>query len=261
MGLSITTLALAKKYTNDSLVGLGAVKGSPCTIKTIEKQADGNNKVTFEWTSSNGIVQNSVMYVQDGKSITSIDINADNRFIVTLSDGSSYTTNAVKTIKGDTGPKGDPGPRGAAGPQGEKGFSPTIVENNNNSQTVYKLDIVNENHTFTTPNLLGNSANIDLTKIVTDIDIQGTNLIVTKGDGTTKILKLPSVKPEEEKEFIALSASMNPNGEVEIQFEGEPKEMMPSLFCKYETGELCVDNNGNNNIVFNVNNKNLEVEL
>ena len=84
--------------------------------------------------------------------------------------------------KGDKGDKGDPGQDGAQGPQGEPGpagadgaqgpegpqgpqgdpgqdgadgFSPTIVENSQNDDNVYRLDITTKDSTFTTPNLKG----------------------------------------------------------------------------------------------------------
>ena len=45
MGLSLLTLAMSQKYTNDSLAGVGAIKGSPCTIKEIVKE-NGINTIT-----------------------------------------------------------------------------------------------------------------------------------------------------------------------------------------------------------------------
>ena len=44
---------------------------------------------------------------------------------------------------------------GAGAIQGEDGFSPTITESQNNSNTEYRLDITNKNGTFKTPNLKG----------------------------------------------------------------------------------------------------------
>ena len=38
MGLSAVTYALSKKYTDDSLIGIGALKGAPCKIKSIVKE-------------------------------------------------------------------------------------------------------------------------------------------------------------------------------------------------------------------------------
>ena len=55
---------------------------------------------------------------------------------------------------GTQGPKGDPGADGA---DGEDGFSPTIVENAQNYDDVYRLDITTKDSSFTTPNLKGGS--------------------------------------------------------------------------------------------------------
>lgn len=45
--------------------------------------------------------------------------------------------------------------QGAGAIKGEDGFSPTITESQNNSNTEYRLDITNKNGTFKTPNLKG----------------------------------------------------------------------------------------------------------
>lgn len=52
-------------------------------------------------------------------------------------------------------PKGENGADGKDGSDGEDGFSPTITENENNTEDNYKLDITNKDNTFTTPNLMG----------------------------------------------------------------------------------------------------------
>lgn len=56
------------------------------------------------------------------------------------------------------------GVRYGGGSKGESGFSPTITENSNNTDEIYKLDITDKNGSFTTPNLKGGSgSNGDLT--------------------------------------------------------------------------------------------------
>lgn len=135
MSISVQTLALSKKYTNDSLVGLGALKGAPCTIVDIKKE-NGVNTVTFEWTGADNSKKTSDMLVKDGATITKVDISEDNELIITLSDNTSYTGGVIKTIKG------------------ESGFSPVITENENNTDTVYKLDIETAEGIITTPNLM-----------------------------------------------------------------------------------------------------------
>ena len=47
------------------------------------------------------------------------------------------------------------------GEKGDKGFSPTITENPDNTNEIYKLDVTNENGTFTTPNLKGTGGGLD----------------------------------------------------------------------------------------------------
>lgn len=69
MSLNVESYVLSKKYTNDTAVALGAVKGAPCTIKSIEP-IEGGNKVTFEWTGTDGTTQTSILEVMDGKNTT-----------------------------------------------------------------------------------------------------------------------------------------------------------------------------------------------
>lgn len=138
MALSIQTLAMAKKYTNESLIGVGALKGAPCTIKNIEKE-DGVSKVTFEWTAADDTKRTSEMSVADGATISKVEVNEKNELIVTLSDNTSLNGGSIKTIKGNPG------------------FSPKITESKENNENVYKLDIETEDGIITTPNLIQGS--------------------------------------------------------------------------------------------------------
>ena len=152
MGLSVVTLALAKKFTKQSLIGLGALKGAPCIIKEIIKN-DTSNIVTFEWTGTDDSKQTSTMMVENGISIKKVEVNEDtNELIVTLSDNSIINGGKIKALKGD---KGDPG------------FSPIITENAGNNTNVYKLDITTEEGTFTTPNLQGSGGGGDFSNYYT----------------------------------------------------------------------------------------------
>lgn len=157
MGIDVVTLALSKKYTQDSLDGVGALKGSPCTIKTTSFDEDGNTVVTFAWTDTDGVEHTQ---------------NA------TINKGAKGDT-GDQGLKGDTGeqgPKGDKGDKGdqglqgiqgEAGPQGEAGkdgYSPTAnVTKTGNKSTI---TITDKNGT-TTAEVLdgagGSSALSDLT--------------------------------------------------------------------------------------------------
>ena len=68
MGISgEVALAAAKKYTAETVIGGGALKGKNCTIKSIT-EITGGHRVTFEWTLDDGTVQTDTMDVMDGTS-------------------------------------------------------------------------------------------------------------------------------------------------------------------------------------------------
>ena len=96
--LNILTLAMAKKYTDNSLAGAGAVAGVPCQIQSITP-ITGGNRVTFLWEDNNNVSHTSTLDVMDG-------------------------AKGDKGEKGDTGIQGlqgEPGIQGPQGIQGEKG--------------------------------------------------------------------------------------------------------------------------------------------
>ena len=64
----------------------------------------------------------------------------------------TYTDASTTTF---TVTNGKNGSDGSPGQDGEDGYSPTIVENAENSDSVYKLDIATKTGTLTTPNLKG----------------------------------------------------------------------------------------------------------
>lgn len=88
----------------------------------------------------------------DGVSITDVDVDTDKHLIVTFSDGNTIDAGEIPTVKGDKGDKGE---------KGDTGFSPTITENPDNTNEIYKLDVTNEDGTFTTPNLKGTGGGLD----------------------------------------------------------------------------------------------------
>ena len=161
-------LILAQDYVDETLKGVGALKGAPCTIKSTTKVSDGTN-ITFEWTGTSGTTQTSTIKVMDGISIIDVDVNADNTLTCTLSDGSTVTTaNKIKTIKGDDG------------------FSPTITEDAGNTDDIYKLVIADKNGSITTPNLKGGGSSYKFTRDdLTAVTVGGLNSGSSVKDKTT----------------------------------------------------------------------------
>ena len=150
--------ALSKQYVADTADSLGSLKGAPCTIKSIT-EVDGGQKVTFEWTGTSGTKQTSEMTVKNGVSVTGISDKGNGVFTLLFSDGSE--SDSIQTIKGEKGDKGDKltfndlSDEEKASLKGDVGFSPTITENADNTDKIYKLDIETVDGKFTTPNLKG----------------------------------------------------------------------------------------------------------
>ena len=94
--MDIITYILSKKYTNDSLDGIGAVKGAPCRISKIEP-IEGGNKITFAWTSNSGVESTSTLIVKDGEQGNGIakvekikTVDLVDTYRMTFDDGSTF---------------------------------------------------------------------------------------------------------------------------------------------------------------------------
>lgn len=59
---------LSKKYTNETAIQFGGLKGANCKIKSVVKQ-NGQNIVTFEWKNDDGDTRESQLIVDDGTPI------------------------------------------------------------------------------------------------------------------------------------------------------------------------------------------------
>ena len=99
MAINKETLAVSMAYTKATADALGAVKGAPCQILSIEK--DGNvNTVTFQWEGDSGAIRTDTMQVVDGGdgvSIVGAFIDANNRLIITMSDGSEIDCGIIQS--------------------------------------------------------------------------------------------------------------------------------------------------------------------
>ena len=92
----IIALNKAKKYTAESLDGLGALKGANCVIESVETVPEGN-RVTFSWTGSSGTKETTTILVKNGeqgngiakvekiKTVDLVDI-----YRMTFDDGSTF---------------------------------------------------------------------------------------------------------------------------------------------------------------------------
>lgn len=130
-------ISVSNNYTNQTVIGMGAIKGAPCTIKSMTKAGKLTTTV-FEWTDLNGDKHENTMLVYDG------------------TDGTNGTN-------------------GQDGAPGADGFSPTIVVKTSTS-TEYILTITDKNGSYDTPNLKGSGGGGGASEMsdLTDVDL--TNL-------------------------------------------------------------------------------------
>lgn len=107
-------LAVSKKYTKDSLQGIGAIAGKSCQIQSITPIA-GGNRITFLWVDNSDIEHTSILDVFDGEKGDKGD-KGDRGAI------GPAGAQGIQGVQGPTGPKGDTGATGSAGPQGIQGI-------------------------------------------------------------------------------------------------------------------------------------------
>ena len=158
MGLEILTLGSSKTYTNMVALGLASA--------TID---DVNKSITFTLASDGSqhtIHFNQPSDGQDGISITGVNDLGNGTFTLLLSDGSE--SEPIHTVKGDPFTYSDFTAEQLESLRGEKGYSPTITENADNTDNIYKLDVTTADGTFTTPNLKGTNENGDTSNVQLD---------------------------------------------------------------------------------------------
>lgn len=166
MGLKAEeVMAIAMKYTDNSIAGGGISAGKNCTISNIA-DITGGKRVTFKWYLDNGTEQTRTMDVMNGSDIDSITQDGD-EITVTLTDGSSQTF-TVPTVQGE---KGDPftyedftpeqlaGLKGPKGDKGDDGDTPVVGVG-----TVETIDWDEEAEVTATPTAEGVNLNFKIPK-------------------------------------------------------------------------------------------------
>ena len=93
----VEIIGMLKSYIKKTLVGMGALKGAPCTVKEITT-ASGDHTVTLEWEDSEGVKHNDDFTVSDGFSPTIVvKTSSDSTYILTITDkNGSYDTPNLK---------------------------------------------------------------------------------------------------------------------------------------------------------------------
>lgn len=66
--MDVVSYALSKKYTDETAIQFGGLKGAPCKVKSVEKK-DGQNIVTLIWKNDDDETRETKIYIDDGTPI------------------------------------------------------------------------------------------------------------------------------------------------------------------------------------------------
>lgn len=64
--MDVVSWLLSKSYVDKTVIGMGAIKGSPATIQSIVDNLDGTHDITFAWKDTLDVTHTSVLTVMDG---------------------------------------------------------------------------------------------------------------------------------------------------------------------------------------------------
>lgn len=87
---AIQAYILARVFVRKSLKGIGAIKGSPATVKGYEYDGEGNTLVEFSWKDKDDVESTMKALVKKGikgDSINSVEVDDDGQIIVILDSG------------------------------------------------------------------------------------------------------------------------------------------------------------------------------
>ena len=162
--MDIISYALSKKIAEHAISGVQSMS------------VEGQNLIIN--TKDSGVLTMTFPTPKDGVSVTDIDVNANNQIVFTMSDGNEFISGKIPTVKG------------------EPGFSPTITENADNTDKIYKLDITTADSTFTTPNLKGADGQGGTgggeANIIDSISVNGVN--VAPDENKNVDIEIPSIE-------------------------------------------------------------------
>ena len=135
--MDVVVLGMLKKYIQETLVGMGALKGAPCQVKDIVN-ADGSHTITLKWVDDESVSHESSFTVKDGKDGTDgidgtdgvspsivVKTSTDDTYILTITTASdSFDT---PNLKGG----------GSGGSSTLAGLSDVNLEDLANEQIIY----------------------------------------------------------------------------------------------------------------------------
>ena len=199
--MDLVTLALVKKLAGSGSGGSGTPgkDGKSAYEIAVENGFDGTEE---EWLDSLKGADGTTPDLQIGTVET---LEPGSEATVSITGTSDQPVLSFGIPEGVSGKDGNPGHNGAPGKDGKNGtdgFSPTITENVDNNDTLYKLDITTKEGKIITPNLRGENGNDGIPATISIGDVttgsSGTNASVTN-TGTDSAAVFNFVIPAGEK--------------------------------------------------------------
>lgn len=195
MAMDFIGLSVGMGYTDETVIGGGALKGKNCVVSNIEEVADGVN-VTFQWTLDDGTVKTETTFIPRGTQ-GEAGVAGKSAYEIWLEAGNTGTEeDFLNSLKGE---------------QGEDGFSPVVtvtdiegghnvaIEDANGVQNFEVLDGKDaEQKIYTTIGDLGLTAPVTVGDIYNAMDdktiamiaCEGTNYHITDIPGYYGILTI-----------------------------------------------------------------------
>lgn len=92
--IDVIAYALANGYTDETVIGGGAIKGSPCTIKS-KTAIEGGTRIIFAWTLTDGSERTQPIDVMNGVDGKDGKDGVDGKDGIDGKDGSQVSVNAI----------------------------------------------------------------------------------------------------------------------------------------------------------------------
>jgi len=110
--MDLLTFALSRSYTDETVIGGGAIKGKNCTISSIT-EITGGHRINFLWTLDDDTEKTAYLDVMDGekgddgapgqqgKGIKHSYVNAQEHFIIVYDDNTEEDCGLITVVEGD----------------------------------------------------------------------------------------------------------------------------------------------------------------
>lgn len=92
--MDLIVYSLLKKYIKKSLVGMGALKGAPCQVQSVEK-VDGITTVTLKWKDNEDVNHTTSFDIDDGIGVVGAHTDSDNHLVFEMSDGTEIDVGVI----------------------------------------------------------------------------------------------------------------------------------------------------------------------